>query len=349
MKKNEMPAMALRQGRQPFPALKRREFLGFLGTATLASFIAPAHAQPPAKVRRIGVLSQGMARAHPTPMMTAFLNGLRELGWIQGQNLAIEWRFSEGTAEALPHLAAELAGLPLDLIVASPTRPVLAARDATRTMPIVFIHVADPIAAGILTNLARPGGNITGLSTMATESSGKRLELFREVLPTAKRAAVLWNRPSQAATQVFREMTHLSPQVDLELEDVGVSSAGEFKDAFAAASRARVGGVMVIDDPVIASYRHEVMEIAAEASLPVFSQYADFVDGGGLLAYGPSLTEIYRRGAIYVDRILRGAKPSDLPVEQPAIFDLVINLRTASALGLEVPPTVLARATRVVE
>jgi putative tryptophan/tyrosine transport system substrate-binding protein len=330
--------------------MKRREFLTFLGSAAAAASIdrpRAARAQP--KIRRLGVLSQGSIRAHPTPMFRTFQQGLRDLGWVEGQNLAIEWRFSEGSAEPLPRLAPELAGLPVELIVASPTRPALAAKEATSTIPIVFIQVADPIQSGIVTNLARPGANITGLSTIVSDLSGKRLELLKEALPGAERVAVLWNRPSEGSVLVFRELQFSSRELGIELQDIGISDPGELRDAVEFAIRRQVGAIMVIDDPVIASYRPQIVSLALKAALPLFSIYSDYADDGGLMAYGPSLQAIYWRGATYVDRILRGAKPSDLPVEQPTIFELIINLRTAKALGLDLTPTLIARANRVVE
>jgi putative ABC transport system substrate-binding protein len=317
--------------------------------ASSALRLRPAHAQQTAKVRRLGVLSQGSARAHPTPVFQAFRQGLRELSWLEGQNLAIEWRFSEGSAEPLARLATELVGLPVDLIVASATAPALAAKQATGTIPIVFIQVADPVESGIVASLSRPGANVTGLSVIAADLSGKRLELLKEVLPGAARVAVLWNRSTRGAALVLRELELAGRQIGLELKDIGVSDSGELKDALESAAHARVAAVMVIDDPVIASYQPQIVPLAAAAALPIFSQYSEYVESGGLMAYGPSLTEIYRRGAIYVDRILRGARPSELPVEQPAIFELAINLRTAKALGLDLAPTLIARANRVVE
>jgi putative ABC transport system substrate-binding protein len=282
-------------------------------------------------------------------MFRTFQQGLRDLGWVEGQNVAIEWRFSEGSAEPLPRLAAELVGVPVDLIVASPTQPALAAKAATSTIPIIFIQVADPIQSGIVTNLARPGANITGLSTIGSDLSGKRLELLKEALPGAERVAVLWNRPSEGSVLVFRELQFSSRELGIELQDIGISDPGELRDAVEFALRTRVGAIMVIDDPVIASYRPQIVSLASKAALPLFSIYSDYANDGGLMAYGPSLQAIYWRGATYVDRILRGAKPSDLPVEQPSIFELVINLRTAKALGLELAPTLLARANRVIE
>ena len=326
--------------------MRRREFLSFLGGAAAAAS-KPARAQP--KIRRLGVLSQGSLQTHPTPMFRAFQQGLRDLGWVEGQNLAIEWRFSEGSAEPLPRLAAELVGLAVELIVASPTRPALAAKEATSTIPVVFIQVADPVQSGVVANLARPGANITGLSGMGPDLSGKRLELLKEALPNATRVAVLWSKPSQGSAVVFHELELASKQLGLELKDVAVSGPDELNDAVKSATGAQAAAMMLIGDPVIASYGLEIVSLASEAALPLFSMYSEYSDAGALMAYGPSLQAMYWRGATYVDRILRGARPSDLPVEQPSIFELVINLRTAKALGLELAPTVLARANRVIE
>jgi putative ABC transport system substrate-binding protein len=211
------------------------------------------------------------AGAQPTPLFQGFLQGLRELGWVEGHNLAIEWRFSEGRAEPLPRLAAELVALPVDLIVASGARPASAAKEATGTIPVVFVQVPDPVGLGIVPNLGRPGANVTGLSSIAADLTGKRLALVKEVLPDATRIAVLWNRPNEAAAFVFREMKRSKAQVGLELEDVGVSDRSEVPDAVAAAARARVAAIMVLDDPVIVSYRSTVVRSAAGHALPVFS------------------------------------------------------------------------------
>jgi putative tryptophan/tyrosine transport system substrate-binding protein len=331
--------------------MKRREFIALLGGAAAAAGLRPlgARAQGSTKPRRIGVLSQDLAGAHPTPLFQTFLQGLRELGWLEGHNLAIEWRFSEGSLEPLPRLAAELVALPVELIVASPARPARVAKEATGTIPVVFIQVPDPVALGIVTSLARPGANVTGLSSIASDLTGKRLALVKEILPDAMNIALLWNRPSEGSALVFHEMNRVKHQVGLELEDIGISDGSELQKAFASAVRARVAAVMVIDDPVMTYRRAKVMQLAADHRLPVFSQYSEYVDSGALISYGPSLTAIYRRGATYVDRILKGAKPNELPVEQPVVFEMVINLRTAKVLGLEVPPTLLARADEVIE
>lgn len=326
--------------------MRRRDFLSVLGAA-MATASGPARAQP--KLRRVGVLSQGSLQTHPTPTFRAFQQGLRELGWVEGQNLVIEWRFSEGSTEPLPRLAAELVGLPVELIVATPTPPALAAKEATSAIPVVFIQVADPVQSGVVTNLARPGANITGLSGMGSDLSGKRLELLKEALPSTARVAVLWHQPSQGSAVVFRELELASKQLGIELKSIAVSGPDELKDAVKSAAAARAAAIMLIDDPVIASYGLEIVSLASEAALPLFSIYSEYADAGALMAYGPSLRAIYWRGATYVDRILRGARPNDLPVEQPSIFELVINLRTAKALGLELAPTLLARANSVIE
>ena len=329
--------------------MRRRDFLNFIGGAAAVSMEWPITADAQPKIRRLGVLSQGSVHTHPTPMFPTFQQGLHDLGWVEGHTLAIEWRFSEGSAEPLPRLAAELVGLPVELIVASPTRPALAAKEATSTIPVVFIQVADPVESGIVANLARPGVNVTGQSSMGSDLSGKRLELLKEALPGATRVAVLWNRPSQGSALVFRELELASKQLGLELKDIAIAGPDQLDAAIHSAARTQPAAIMLIDDPVIASYRPQIASLAAEAVLPLFSIYSEYADDGGLMAYGASLPAVYWRGAVYVDRILRGAKPSDLPVEQPSIFEWVINLRTAKALGLDLAPTLLARANRVIE
>src|SRR5207237_4596080 len=215
-------AHVMRAIRQTGRTMRRRDFLTFLSGAAASSIQQPRTARAQPKIRRLGVLSQGSASTHPTAMFSAFQQGLRDLGWVEGHNLAIDWRFSEGTAEPLPRLAAELVGLPVELIVATPTRPALAAKNATSTIPVVFIQVADPVQSGIVTNLARPGTNVTGLSGMGSDLSGKRLELLKEALPSARLVAVLWHRPSQGSAVVFRELELASDQLGIELKPIAV-------------------------------------------------------------------------------------------------------------------------------
>src|SRR6266404_8315670 len=273
--------------------MRRRDFLTFLCGAAASSIEGPRTAQAQPKIRRLGVLSQGSASTHPTPMFSAFQQGLHDLGWVEGHNLAIEWRFSEGSAESLPKLAADLVGVPVELIVATPTRPALAAKQATSTIPVVFIQVADPVESGIVANLARPGANITGLSGMGSDLSGKRLELLKEALPAARRVAVLWHRPSQGAALAFRELERASNQLGLELKAVAVSGPDELNDAVKSAVGAQAAAMMLIDDPVIASYGLEIVSLASEAALPLFSIYSEYADAGALMASGPSLQAIY--------------------------------------------------------
>ena len=342
--------------------MRRRDFITLLGGAAALSICGPptaARAEPPA--RRIGILSLGSSRAHPTPLFQALQQGLRDLGWVDGKNLAIEWRFSEGSTDPLPRLAAELVTLPVDLIVAAPAAPAIAAKAATKdaakqtgrgaasAIPVVFVQVPDPVGLAVVPNLGRPGANITGLSSIASDLSGKRLALVKEVLPVASRIALLWNRPSPGAALVVQEMSRVQGEVGLELVDIGVSDRSELEDALAKAAAERVAAVMVIDDPVIASLQTPVVALAARHRLPLFSQYSPYVDAGGLMSYGPSLLALYRRAATYVDRILKGAHPGDMPIEQPTVFELVINLQTANTLGFDLAPTLVARADRVIE
>jgi putative ABC transport system substrate-binding protein len=326
--------------------MKRREFITLAGAAVAWPLAARAQQT---KIRRLGVLSEGSISNHPTPSFRAFLETLREAGWIEGQSLKIEWRFSEGGSESLSRLVNELIGLQVELIVASPTRPTLVAKQATATIPIVFAQVADPIGAGIVTNLARPEANLTGMSSLATDMGGKRLALLKEMLPRASRVAVLWNKPSQGAALIYREFENAGKILGLELKDVGISQAAELERAFEEIVEVRSAAVAVIDGPVILEYKDQIHRLAAARRLPIFSQSSEFAAGGGLMSYGPNLPDLYRHAAIYVDRILRGAKPSELPVEQPTKFELIINLKTAKTLGIEVPVALLARADEVIE
>jgi ABC-type uncharacterized transport system substrate-binding protein len=276
-------------------------------------------------------------------------DALRGLGYIEGRNLTIEWRFAEGRGDPLLTLAEELVRLKVDVIFTVNTPATRAAKNATSTIPIVFTAVADSAAAKLVASLARPGGNLTGLTTLVAETSGKRLELLKEALPKVSRAAVLWNSSSEGAAFVFRGLDTASRQLGIQLQDVGVRSPTEIERAFEAATRGRAGVLLVIDDQVITSHRKRIVDLAGMKRLPVVSLYRDFVEAGGLVSYGPSATESFRRAAFYVDKILKGAKPADLPVEQPTTFELVINLKTARALGLTIPASLLSRADQVIE
>lgn len=327
--------------------MRRREFLGFVGGA--ATWPARAWGQQPEQLRRIGVLTQGSRNTHPAPPFRAFLAALHEAGWDDGRNLKIEWRFSEGSAEPLPRLALELVQLPVDAIVTSPTEPTLAAKRATSTIPVVFVQVADPVRSGIVTNLARPDANVTGMSALATDITGKRLALIKEALPNTKLVSVLWNRPSKGAELILDEYLIAGKRLGIELQDVGVNKAAEIEAALREAANKRASAVAVIDDPMMQGHAEGVIRIAEGLKLPLVSISAQYARGGGLMSYGPDLNDLYRRGAEYVNRILRGARPGDLPVQQPDKFNLIVNLKTAKTLGIEFPALLLARADEVIE
>jgi putative ABC transport system substrate-binding protein len=327
--------------------MRRREFITLISGA--AAWPVVARAQRTGQIRRIGVLTQGSINSHPTPPFRAFLNALHGAGWDEGHNLKIEWRFSEGSAEPLWRLANELVELPVELIITAPTEPTIAAKRATSKIPIVFVQVADPVRSGIVTNLARPDANVTGMSALATDIAGKRLALIKEALPNTRLISVLWNRPSKGAALILDELLIAGKRLGIELQDVGVDQAAEIEAALRMAADKRSSLVAVIDDPVLQGHIETVIRIAEGLKLPLVSQSAPYARSGGLMAYGPDLNELYRRGAEYVNRILRGAKPGDLPVQQPDKFNLILNLKTAKALGIEFPALLLARADEVIE
>jgi putative ABC transport system substrate-binding protein len=323
----------------------RRAFIGTLMGGLLAAPLV-AEAQPAAKIYRIGVLSPGTAPPGP---LEALRQGLRELGYDEGRNIAITWRFAGATDDHLRDLAEELVRLKVDVIVSINTTASLAAKRATRTTPIVIARVSDPVRTGLVASFARPGGNITGLSNFSDELSGKRLGLIRELLPSVSRLAVLWNSDNPGIGLSVGEMDRGSSKFGVHLQVHGVKSADELRTAFQAITRERVNALFVFDDVLMTTHKRPILDWAAEVRLPVFSQYAEPAEAGGLIAYGPNIPEIYRRAAVYVDKILKGAKPSDLPVEQPEKLELVINLKTAKALGLTIPPSLLQRADQVIE
>lgn len=263
--------------------------------------------------------------------------------------MKIEWRFSEGSAEDLPRFASELVEAPVELIVTAPTEPTLAAKRATSTIPVVFVQVADPVRSGVVTNLARPDANVTGMSALATDIAGKRLALIKEALPGTRLVAVLWNRPSRGAALILDELRIAGRQLGIEIQDAGVDTATEIEAALDRAASLNATLVAVIDDPVLQGHVATVTRIAEGLKLALVSQSAEYARNGGLMAYGPDLDELYRRGAGYVNRILRGAKPADLPIQQPDKFNLILNLKTAKALGIEFPALLLARADEVIE
>ena len=307
-----------------------------------------AQAQQPKKVPRIGFLG-GASASFYAARTNAFRQGLHELGYTEGKNIDIEYRYAEGKFDRLPDLAAELVGLKVDVIVAAPTPSVLAAKKASATTPIVFASVVDPVASGLVASLARPGGNLTGLTVLGPELSGKRLELLKEVLPNVTRMAALWNSANPAQELVWKEMQAAAQKLHLQLQSLEVRSANDFDIAFKAALRERAQALIPSGEPLINTQLKRIVEFAAKNRLPAMYAGPEAVDAGGLMSYAPNYTDHYRRAAVYVDKILKGAKPADLPVEQPTKFEFAINLKTAKQIGLTIPPNVLLRADKVIK
>ena len=313
--------------------------LGFLAAP------APAEAQPTGKVYRIGYLAMFPA----PPGREAFLQGLRDLGWIEGQNITIEYRYAHGRLEQLLDLVAELVRLKVDLIVAVSPQPVQAAKEATTTVPIVMVAVADPVTYGFVTSLARPGGNITGVSLLLPELSAKRLELLREMVPKLSRAAVLWNAANPFRALDLKVAQAGARALGVTLQSLEVRGPDDFDRAFEAASRERARALITLEDPLTFTHRTRIVGLAAKHRLPAIYGLREYVDAGGLMSYAPILLDNFRRAATYVDKILKGTKPADLPVEQPMKFELVINMRTAKAIGLKIPQSLLLRADQVIQ
>jgi ABC-type uncharacterized transport system substrate-binding protein len=329
--------------------ISRRKMIFALALGPLAASFR-AYAQQPGKVWRIGVLSDAPSADPRTAMFwTPLVDGLRELGYAEGKNISIETRFSGTDRDRLRELANELVGLRVDIIVAVTTVAAEAARKATATIPIVFTNVADPVAGGLVASLAPPGENMTGLSSMVGELTGKRVELLKEALPTVSRAAVLWFGPAKASAVMFRQAEAAGAKLGLQIQSLAVAGASDLQSAFAAANRNRAGAVLVIESPTMFTYRTQILDLAKKRRLPVMSQYGYYTEAGGLLSYGIDLRDHYRRAAIYIDKILKGANPGDLPIEQPTKFELIVNLKTAKALGITIPQPILLRADKVIE
>ena len=326
--------------------------IGFVVTLTLSLLVVPrtAEAQQATKVHRIGRLSSG-SPTEPNPALEAFRQGLRELGYIEGQNIVIEYRYAEGRDDRLADLAAELVRLKMDVIVAGGSPAIRAAQHATHTIPIVMAAPPDAVAEGFVASLARPGGNITGLSWLGAELPGKRLEILKETVPQSARIAVLANPASRASEPQLHNLTVAARALGLQLHVVEVRSADELDTAFAAMTRAGVDAVIALEDAVLLNgHRGRVVaDLAAKSRLPMMYGWREWVVAGCLMSYGPSLPDMWRRAAIYVDKILKGAKPADLPVEQPIKFELVLNLKTAKALGITMPPSLLVLADEVIQ
>jgi putative ABC transport system substrate-binding protein len=329
--------------------------VGCLVTITLSLLTAPlaAQAQQPANVARIGYLVTGVLASPETRvLLDAFRQGLRERGYVEGQNIVIEYRAADGTLERFPALAAELVRLKPEVIVAQGTPAALAAKDATTTIPIVTPVMGDPVGDGLVASLARPGGNITGLTFLGPELVPKRLELLKEALPGVSRVAVLWH-PGAYAERTMRAMLQeteaAARTLGVHLHLVEVRGPDEFDRAFAAMASARADALLVLPSAMLFNERRRLVDLAARRRLPAMYQLGEFVELGGLMAYGASITDLVRRSATHVDKILKGAKPADLPVEQPTKFELVLNLKTAQALGITIPSSLLFQADRVIQ
>jgi putative ABC transport system substrate-binding protein len=316
--------------------------------ALLLALCSSATAQQPPKVQRIGYLTANSSSVE-LPRVDAFRQGLRALGHIEGQNIVIEYRFTDGKFERLPDLAAELVRLKVDVLVANTTNAALAAKNATRTIPIFFIGVSDPVAAGLVDSFARPGGNITGLTNIAPVLSGKRLELLKETVPKLTRVAVLWDPYNPGSVPQWNESQLAARELGLQLHSMEVSSANKYESAFKEATKAGSTALAVTLNPLANSNQKRVVDLAAKSRLPAIYARGQFVDNGGLMSYAPSFTADGRDAARLVDKILKGTQPADLPVEQPTKFELLINLKTAKALGLTIPPLVLMRAEKVIK
>ncbi|HEY7067397.1 MAG TPA: ABC transporter substrate-binding protein [Chloroflexota bacterium] len=339
----------------PYPQVRccsRRRFVQGAGVAGLGLLVGcgrlPFQTQPAAKVYRVGYLSpQGLAITEPR--LSALHEGLRELGWIEGQNVIIERRLAEGKADRLPVLAAELVRVQPDVLVTHGEAATKAVRGVTDTIPIVFANHADPVGTRLVASFAHPGGNVTGVSEMAPELAGKRLELLKDAVPTLTRVGAIFNVGEQSMVREYGETLIGAEAGGMELVNLGVRLPEDLERAYQTAVEARLEGIVVIVDPLITRNRDRLVDLSTKSSLPTISGDSTFAAAGGLMAYGPDLTRQARRAAYYVDRILKGAKPADLPVEQPTTFDFVINLKTAQALGLTIPQHVLLQATEVIQ
>jgi putative ABC transport system substrate-binding protein len=323
---------------------RRRFLLTSLGGATVAPLAVEA--QHTGKVPRIGVLDAQSLGLDPD---NALRDGLRQFGYVEGKNIAIEWRRAHARAERFPELAAELVRLDVEVIVAANNPAVAAAQKATTTIPIVMVLATDPVRLGFVTSLARPAGNITGLTMQTPELAGKRLELLKEAVPNLTRVGVLWDPTEPGRQQLVKEAEIIAPRLGLQVQAFEVRNGREVGTAFAALTRARVGAVLLLGSSMLAAHRATIAELAAKSRLPTMSVAREWIDAGFVMSYGPNLNDMYRRAPYFVDRILKGAKPADLPVEQPTKFELVINLKTAKALGLTIPPSLLLRADQVIE
>jgi ABC-type uncharacterized transport system substrate-binding protein len=329
-------------------AMKKAGVLSILFVVVLLAGAVIAKAQQPAKIPRVAYLL-GASLSDNAARIEAFRQGLRDLGYVEGKNITIEWRSAEGKPDRLPALAAELVRLKVDLIVTGGPTNTRAAKGATSTIPIVMTNDSDPVGTGFVASLARPGGNITGLSTLAPEISGKQLELLKEIVPRLSRVAVLGTSTGPTYALIMRELELAAKVLGVKLQYLDILEPKDIETAFRAASKGRADTILMLTSPVLNPHRTQVVNLAVKSRLPVIYGQPEFVEAGGLMTYSVSFTDLFRRAATYVDKILKGAKPADLPVEQPSKFELVINLKAAKQIGLTIPPNVLARADKVIK
>jgi putative ABC transport system substrate-binding protein len=327
--------------------MKRAAVPSILVAVGLLVVAVMAEAQQPKKVPRIGILPPGpiSERMH---LWEAFRQGLRELGYVEGKNITLVFPSAEVKPERLPDLAAELVSLKVDVIVAAGTVAVQAAREATKTIPVVTPIITDPVEAGFVASLARPGANITGLTLISVQLSGKRLELLREVVARISRVAVLSNPAALNSQLQMRETEVAARALGVQLQPLDVRNPDDFDRVFRAATKDRADALIALDDPFLFTHRTRIVKLATKSRLPAIYGFREFVETGGLMSYAANLSDMYRRAATYVDKILKGAKPADLPVEQPTKFEFIINLKAAKQIGLTIPPNVLARADKVI-
>jgi len=324
-----------------------RRIIVLIVTLALATLLVPAvsHAQRPAKIPRIGIIGDW---PEDSPSWEVFRQGLRDLGYVEGQNLAMEWRFTEGNLDRLAETATELVRLQMDIIVTTGTPATRAAMHATTTIPIIMVSAGDPLRAGLVASLARPGGNVTGSTILGPELSAKRLQLLKEILPTASRVAFLWNPLNPANVLHYEDVQAGARALGVTLHSAEVRHPSEFESAFAAMRRERPDALIITADAMHQQHVGQILDFAAKSRLPVMSNVKENVVGGALVSYGASQSELFQRAALYVDKIVKGTKPGDLPVQQPTQFELIINLKTAQALGLTIPPILLFQADEVI-
>jgi len=330
--------------------MSRRVLVLFCLLITVLLITGFAEAQQPKKVPRIGFVSGAGNANNPGPNIEAFQRALRDLGYIEEKNILTEYRYMEGMMDRIPSLVAELVQLKVDILVSPVPSAIRAAKQATKTIPIVMLITTDPVATGLIDSLARPGGNVTGLTRLTRELSGKRLESLKEVVPGISRVGVLDDADAPVQTKGFKDYSAAAHALKIRLQSLEVRGPNpDFEGAFQAAAKGRVSALVTVRTPLLIGYRKQIADLAIKNQLPSMSEGSDYVEAGGLMSYTADDAESFRRAAAFVDKILKGAKPSDLPVEQPTKFELVINLKTAKQIGLTIPPSVLARADKVIK